>query len=164
VQLRRRELPAEVLEALSHYALEGNALMVEVTESSVVSDPILASASLEALRDNGVQAAIDDFGTGFSSLGQLKRLPIDALKVDGSFVRDVPMDRENAAIVQAIIGLARNLEMNVIAEGVETSEQLAFLSKHHCDEAQGYLISEPLEGSVLAQKFLAIAPKAASVS
>jgi EAL domain-containing protein (putative c-di-GMP-specific phosphodiesterase class I) len=135
--------------------LPGSALMVEVTETGVVSDPLLATITLELLRDHGVHAAIDDFGKGFSSLTQLKRLPIDALKIDSSFVRDVVIDRDDAAIVQAIIGLARNLDLQVIAEGVETSGQMGFLVNHGCSEAQGYLISRPLPADDFAARFLA---------
>lgn len=128
--------------------------MVEVTETAVVSDPLVATISLEVLRENGVHTAIDDFGKGFSSLTQLKRLPIDALKIDGSFVRGVVTDRDDAAIVQAIIGLAKNLDLHVVAEGVETAEQMSFLTKHGCGEAQGYLISRPLPADDFAAQFL----------
>jgi diguanylate cyclase (GGDEF)-like protein/PAS domain S-box-containing protein len=154
VQLKRRELAREILDELNRHQLPGNALMVEVTETAVVSDPLIATISLEVLRENGVHTAIDDFGKGFSSLTQLKRLPIDALKIDGSFVRGVVTDRDDAAIVQAIIGLARNLELHVVAEGVETAEQLAFLTKHGCGEAQGYLISRPVSAEDFAARFL----------
>jgi diguanylate cyclase (GGDEF)-like protein/PAS domain S-box-containing protein len=154
VQLRRRELAREVLDALAKYQLPGSALMVEVTETAVVSDPLVATISLEVLRENGVHTAIDDFGKGFSSLTQLKRLPIDALKIDGSFVRGVVTDRDDAAIVQAIIGLAKNLDLHVVAEGVETAEQMSFLTKHGCGEAQGYLISRPLPAEDFAAQFL----------
>lgn len=154
VQLKRVDLASEILAELRNHNLPGSALMVEVTETAVVSDPLLATRSLNALRDHGVHAAIDDFGKGFSSLTQLKRLPIDALKIDGSFVRGVVIDRDDAAIVQAIIGLARNLELHVIAEGLETKEQLAFLTNHQCEEAQGYLISRPLAAVDFASQFL----------
>ena len=155
IQLKRRELAKEILAELSAHDLPGSALMIEVTETAVVSDPMLATISLDVLRDYGVHAAIDDFGTGFSSLTQLKRLPIDALKIDGSFVRGVVMDRDDAAIVQAIIGLAKNLDLRVIAEGLETPEQMAFLTRHGCEEAQGYLISRPLAAQDFEAKFLA---------
>lgn len=158
VQLKRRDLADEILAELKSHALPGSALMVEVTETAVVSDPLLANVSLETLRDHGVRAAIDDFGKGYSSLTQLKRLPIDALKIDGSFVRGVVMDRDDAAIVQAIIGLARNLDLHVIAEGLETPEQMAFLLSHRCDEAQGYLISRPLPAADFAANFLVNEP------
>lgn len=158
VQLKRRDLAQEILGELKAHNLPGSALMVEVTETAVVSDPLLANVSLEMLRDHGVRAAIDDFGKGYSSLTQLKRLPIDALKIDGSFVRGVVMDRDDAAIVQAIIGLARNLDLHVIAEGLETPEQMAFLLNHRCDEAQGYLISRPLPSVDFAASFLTDGP------
>ena len=154
VQLKRRDLAQEILDALACHKLPGSALMVEVTETAVVSDPLLAKLTLEALRDHGVRAAIDDFGKGFSSLTQLKRLPIDALKIDSSFVRDVVDDRDDAAIVQAIIGLAKNLDLHVIAEGLETPEQMAFLLSHHCQEAQGYLIARPLPAAEFESQFL----------
>lgn len=154
MQLKRRELAKDILAALQVAGLPGSALMVEVTETGVVSDPLLATITLELLRDHGVHAAIDDFGKGFSSLTQLKRLPIDALKIDSSFVRDVVIDRDDAAIVQAIIGLARNLDLQVIAEGVETSGQMGFLVNHGCTEAQGYLISRPLPAEDFANRFL----------
>jgi EAL domain-containing protein (putative c-di-GMP-specific phosphodiesterase class I) len=155
VQLKRRELAGEILAELAAHGLSGSALMVEVTETAVVSDPLLATISLDVLRGHGVQAAIDDFGKGYSSLTQLKRLPIDALKIDGSFVRGVVSDRDDAAIVQAIIGLAKNLGMRVVAEGLETVEQMAFLTSHQCEEAQGYLISRPLPASEFAKLFIA---------
>ena len=101
-----------------------------------------------------MHAAIDDFGKGFSSLIQLKRLPIDALKIDGSFIRDLAVDRDDAAIVNAIIGLAHNLELKVIAECVETQDQLAILKKSGCDEAQSYLFSRPVSAEEFAAKFL----------
>ncbi|MBL8520015.1 MAG: EAL domain-containing protein [Betaproteobacteria bacterium] len=154
VQLKRRELAREILDEMAKYQLPGSALMVEVTETAVVSDPLVATISLEILRENGVHTAIDDFGKGFSSLTQLKRLPIDALKIDGSFVRGVVTDRDDAAIVQAIIGLAKNLDLHVVAEGVETAEQMSFLTKHGCGEAQGYLISRPLPADDFAAQFL----------
>lgn len=155
VQLKRRELAQDILQELARHGLPGSSLMVEVTETAVVSDPLLATITLDVLRDNGVRAAIDDFGKGFSSLTQLKRLPLDALKIDGSFVREVVNDRDDAIIVQAIIGLARNLDLHVIAEGLETTEQMEFLLAHQCDEAQGYLISRPLSADEFAAKYLA---------
>ncbi|MNY31776.1 Phytochrome-like protein cph2 [compost metagenome] len=101
-------------------------------------------ATLKALREMGVGISIDDFGTGYSSLSYLKRFPIGMLKIDQSFVRDVPRDADSAAIVQTIVLLAHSLNMAVIAEGVETAEQQAFLEGLGCDEVQGYHISRPL--------------------
>src|SRR4029077_18849372 len=107
---------------------------------------------LESLRERGIQVAIDDFGTGYSSLGYLRRFPLDALKIDQSFVRQISTVGEDTAIVTAVIGMARNLKLRVIAEGVETPEELEFLRAHHCDEAQGYYFSRP----VLPQQFAKI--------
>jgi diguanylate cyclase (GGDEF)-like protein/PAS domain S-box-containing protein len=154
VQLKRKQLAQEILSALAKHALPGSMLKVEVTETSVVTDPLLAATTLEALQAQGIQVAIDDFGKGYSSLIQLKRLPIDELKIDSSFVREIVLDRDDAAIVQAIIGLAHNLDLRVVAEGVETAEQLTFLKNERCDEAQGYFFSRPLPAAEFARSYL----------
>jgi len=99
---------------------------------------------LQALKAIGVQLAIDDFGTGYSSLSNLKRFPIDTLKIDKSFVRDITTDPDDAKIVSAVIGMGISLNKRVTAEGVETREQLAFLRAEHCSEAQGYYFSQPM--------------------
>jgi predicted signal transduction protein with EAL and GGDEF domain len=154
MQLSRRQLADEILQAIDQHGLPGSAIMVEITETGVVSDPYLATLTLEALRAHGVQAAIDDFGKGYSSLTQLKRLPIDALKIDSSFVRDLVTDRDDAAIIQAIVGLGRSLDLRTIAEGVETAEQMSTLLKYGCDEIQGYFLARPLSASDFAAQFL----------
>jgi diguanylate cyclase (GGDEF)-like protein/PAS domain S-box-containing protein len=117
---------------------------LEITESTLMeqSDDVLRL--LQVMRKNGIQISIDDFGTGYSSLSYLKQLPIDRLKVDRSFVRNIVNDKNDAAIVSTIIAMAKNLGLNVIAEGVETVEQLEYLSRHDCREAQGFLFSHPL--------------------
>jgi len=133
-----------VLEVLNETGLDPHQLEIEITESMMMSDPEEAIASLNELRQRGIKVAIDDFGTGYSSLSHLKHFPIDTLKVDQSFVRDVCQDEDSAAIAAAIIGLAHNLGIKSIAEGVETTEQLEFVRKHGCHEIQGFLFSRPV--------------------
>ena len=119
-------------------------LEFEITESMVFGDPESAVNVLQALRDMGIHLSIDDFGTGHSSLAYLKRFPLDSLKIDRSFIQDLPEDADDAAITQAIIAMAHSLRLRVVAEGVETEEQLRFLREHRCDEMQGYLFSRPV--------------------
>lgn len=144
-QFRQCDLAAVVAAALSQTGLAGEHLEIEITEGVLMEDTEASVATLERLKTLGVGIAIDDFGTGYSSLHYLKRFPIDTLKIDHSFVSDIPRDHDDATITQAIIGLARNLRLNVIAEGVETKEQLAFLRANHCDQGQGFLFSAPLD-------------------
>jgi EAL domain-containing protein (putative c-di-GMP-specific phosphodiesterase class I) len=119
-------------------------LQLEVTESAAMENPARTFDMLDALRQRGLHVYIDDFGTGHSNLGQLKRMPIDALKIDKSFVDDVLTDSDDAEIANAIIRLAHALNLRVVAEGVETPEQVAFLKEQGCDEIQGYVIAKPL--------------------
>jgi len=121
-----------------------------------------AAGVLNRLKSMGINISIDDFGTGFSSLASLKRLPIDVLKIDQSFVRDATTDPDDAALVMAIITLAHNLRLKVIAEGVETAEQLRFLQLLRCDEIQGYFFSRPCSGEDLVSLFDTSIPKVAS--
>ena len=124
--------------------MDTSTLELEITESMVMTHGASAVEVLEALKAIGVHITIDDFGTGYSSLAYLKRLPIDSIKIDRSFIRDVPGDSGGAKITRAIIALAHSLKLQVIAEGVETEAQLAFLRSLHCDEFQGFYLYRPL--------------------
>jgi diguanylate cyclase (GGDEF)-like protein len=149
-QFGNEGLIEEVQAALSEAVLEAGALEVEITESLLMSDPDRAQQVLLRLHTLGVGIAIDDFGTGYSSLAYLKRFPAQTLKIDRSFIQGLPQDRDDAAITQAVIAMAHSLEMRVVAEGVETPEQLAFLKGHGCDEVQGYLLGRPMTAEKLA--------------
>lgn len=140
----RQGLTDSVAKALQATALDPGLLEVELTESMLMQNVETTLATLHELKDMGVRLAIDDFGTGYSSLSYLKRFPLDALKIDRSFVKDLPRDPEDAAITKAIIAMAHSLRLQVVAEGVETQEQLAFLQQHGCDVLQGYLFSRPV--------------------
>jgi diguanylate cyclase (GGDEF)-like protein/PAS domain S-box-containing protein len=137
--IREEQIPAESLE-------------IELTESAVMHDAESSVVTLERLKQLGVRIAIDDFGTGYSSLSYLKRLPLDLLKIDQSFVRDISSDANDAAIVRAIITLARSLGMKVTAEGVEDEAQLAFLNAYGCEYAQGYLFGKPMTADELTER------------
>jgi diguanylate cyclase (GGDEF)-like protein len=129
---------------ISNSELNPSSLELEITESMVMSYGASAVAVLESLKTVGVQVAIDDFGTGYSSLAYLKRFPIDTLKVDRSFIRDIPADASDMKITRAIIALAHGLRLKVVAEGVETADQLKFLRAHRCDSVQGFFLHLPL--------------------
>lgn|GEM_PF-3916426 len=143
-QFARTDLVGTVRRVLAETGLSANLLILELTETTLVHNPEAAVGMLRQLKQMGVQIAIDDFGTGYSSLNYLKQFPIDALKVDRSFVRDITMNPNDAAIVGAIIAMAHSLCLRVIAEGVETQEQLEFLKMLQCDDMQGYLASRPV--------------------
>lgn len=134
--------------------LDPDCLDLELTESSVMSDAEAAAETLRSLRELGVHISIDDSGTGYSSLNYLKMFPADCLKVDQSFVRDAATEPNDAAIVRAVITLARSLNLKVIAEGVETEEQLSFLRLLGSDEVQGFLLSRPLPAEEFRRKFM----------
>lgn len=129
-------------------------LDIEITESMIMLDPEYSVELINILKSNGITISIDDFGTGYSSLAYLKQLPIDTLKIDQSFIRNLPNDKDDAAITKAIIAMAKNLELNVIAEGVETEEQRLFLECNGCDMFQGYLISKPISVKDFEEIFL----------
>jgi len=143
-QFREKNLLQVVTKILGETGLDPTQLEFEVTESMIMHDAQNAIADLQAFRDMGVKLSVDDFGTGYSSLSYLKRFPVDRLKIDQSFVRDITTDADDAAIAQAVITLAHTMNLRVIAEGVETLEQLAFLRSNQCDEIQGYLFGKPM--------------------
>jgi len=153
LQFRRGNLVAEVGRILAQTGLAGSCLELELTES-VLMDPAAAAETLGGLRALGVQLAIDDFGTGFSSMSYLKRLPIDKLKIDRSFVTDLLTDPDDVAIVRAIISLGQALNLTVVAEGVENAQTLALLREFGCDQYQGYHSSEPLPAAIFAARYL----------
>lgn len=144
-QFAQRDLGEIISGILERTGLDPDALELEVTESLLMEDTEESNLKLRQLKaDRGVRVSIDDFGIGYSSLAYLKRFPLDVLKIDRSFVRDLTVDPDDAAIVSAIVALARNLRLKVIAEGVETAAQLEYLRRQSCDEAQGYYFSRPL--------------------
>jgi EAL domain-containing protein (putative c-di-GMP-specific phosphodiesterase class I) len=150
-QLRQGNLTSLVRQVLEETDLEAHFLELELTESQLMENVESVISTFHQLRALGVKLAIDDFGTGYSSLSYLKRFPVDYVKIDQTFIRDLSAGGEDAAITRAIIALAHSLELKVVAEGVETQAQMDFLKAHHCDEIQGFLISRPVEAAALAQ-------------
>lgn len=143
-QIIEGDLIADIQQALSDHQVDPQWLEVELTESSLMENTAHTIARLQALQELGVRVSIDDFGTGYSSLAYLRRFPINKLKIDIAFIREVTSNPQDAAIAKTIIELAHSLSLQVIAEGVETPEQLAFLVANGCDQVQGYLFSKPL--------------------
>lgn len=150
-ELRTRDFVEGVRAILAETGLAPRCLELELTETFLMEDAKSTAAVLQDLKDMGVQLALDDFGTGYSSLSHLRRLPIDTLKIDQSFVRDLTTDADDACIVSAVISMGRSLHMRVVAEGVETREQLAFLQEQSCPEAQGYFFSQPVAAGDFAR-------------
>lgn len=143
-QFRQDELVDTIQETLDQIGLDGAHLELEVTESLVMNSAEQFISKLHALKSLGVQLSVDDFGTGYSSLSYLKRFALDRLKIDQSFIHDIATDTDDAAITRSVIALGHSLNLKVIAEGVETREQLRFLRENHCDEIQGFYFSKPL--------------------
>ncbi|MDO8682181.1 MAG: EAL domain-containing protein [Armatimonadota bacterium] len=141
--LHQEDLIGTVERVLSETGLDAKYLELELTESTLMQNPALATTILGVLRSKGVRISIDDFGTGYSSLSYLKRFPTDAVKIDQSFIREIATNSDDAAIAKAIVAMAHSLKLKVVAEGVETLEQLQFLRSLKCDEIQGYFISRP---------------------
>ncbi len=155
VNISPRELFAErfverIVGRLAQYGLPASMLTLEITENVLIENPTIAAEALARLRQQGIRIAIDDFGTGYASLSYLNRFPVDVLKIDKQFVRDILHDHNDCAIVNAIIGMAHNLELEVVAEGVENAEQMSLLKSLGCDTLQGYLLGRPMPGSEIA--------------
>jgi EAL domain-containing protein (putative c-di-GMP-specific phosphodiesterase class I) len=150
-QFHNGDLVASVRNALDVTSLRPARLEIEVTEGTLIESFDVARATLDRLRRLGIRVSIDDFGTGYSSLSYLKRLPIDVLKIDRSFIQGLPDDRDDAAISEAIVRLGHALNMEIVAEGVETPAQFEFLRALECDTAQGYHIAPPLPASEFAE-------------
>lgn len=142
-QIRRRGFSTKILQLFDRHQIDPRHIELELTESCLMDNSQSLINELNSLRSEGVHISIDDFGTGYSSLSYLKRIPLDTLKIDQSFVRDIGQDSDNENIIKAIIQLAHNLELYVTAEGVETEDQLNFLASLDCDQAQGYLFGKP---------------------
>jgi EAL domain-containing protein (putative c-di-GMP-specific phosphodiesterase class I) len=158
-QLNDESLVREIESVLEETGLDPELLELEVTESSIMHNAARAVQVLTAIKALGVKLAIDDFGTGYSSLAHLKRFPIDTLKVDRSFIREVPNDEEDKAIAEAIIAMGKTLSLTVVAEGVETPQQQQFLSERLCDEMQGYYFSTPVAAQDFAELLRSHDPK-----
>jgi diguanylate cyclase (GGDEF)-like protein/PAS domain S-box-containing protein len=143
VELRAKDFVQGVRAILQETGCDPSCIELELTETFLLQDPSSTALVLETLKSIGVHFALDDFGTGYSSLSYMRRFPIDTLKIDQSFMRDVVSDSDNASIVQAVIGMGKSLHMGVVAEGVETGGQLHFLQKHACPEGQGFYLARP---------------------
>jgi EAL domain-containing protein (putative c-di-GMP-specific phosphodiesterase class I) len=153
-QFRDRSLVSRVRQALTASSISPRLLEIEFTESVLMDDTIVSKRFLAQLKSLGLSISIDDFGTGYSSLSQLKRLPIDILKIDRSFVSDLLTSEDDEAIVTAIIAMAHRMKLTVVAEGVEKQEQLDILSHHGCDIMQGYLVSPAVPPDEFESRFL----------
>ena len=153
VQLRQPDFVELVAEALERNRLEPGRLELEITEGVLLDDSERVHANIERLRAAGIGLALDDFGTGCSSLGYLKRFPVDRIKLDRSFILDIGVSAQNDALVRSLIELGHSLGMRVLAEGVEHRHQAEFLRRHGCDDAQGYLIGPPIAATAFATRF-----------
>jgi EAL domain-containing protein (putative c-di-GMP-specific phosphodiesterase class I) len=162
MQLREGTFVDSVFAILKETGLDPKFLEVELTESVLMKHAESTASILKALKARGVQVAVDDFGTGYSSLSYLRKFPIDALKIDQSFVSQITTVPDETIIVKAVVSMGRSLKLRVVAEGVETQEQLAFLQAHQCDEAQGYFFSRPVPPQQFAKLLKSGITKAAS--
>jgi EAL domain-containing protein (putative c-di-GMP-specific phosphodiesterase class I) len=154
-QFADESLVDDLVEALRLHGVAAQDFEVELTESALMEDPERASRVLRQMHELGVRISIDDFGTGYSSLSYLKRFPARTVKIDRSFVSGLPSDSDDAAITQAVIAMAHTLGLNVVAEGVETTQQMDTLRAMGCDQAQGFLLGRPMNADDLALRLTA---------
>ena len=159
VQFRQKDFVEQLGNSVRKHGIAPNCLELELTESTIMHDAETTVEILKKLHEMGFRMSIDDFGTGYSSLSYLRRFPIGKIKIDQSFVRDVTNDEGAASVVTAIIGLARSLKLEAIAEGVETKEQLELLRQKGCDKAQGFLFSRALAPDEFEKLVLGWKPK-----
>jgi len=153
-QLWQSNLVRGILGQLEYTKVNPRSILVEITESSAMTDPERTIRLLEEMHGAGLRLAIDDFGTGYSSLSRLKQMPVDILKIDRSFIRDIPNDPQGASMVRAVIDLAHGLGMTPLAEGIETADQWEFLSDHGCTLGQGFLFSKPVPAGDITQRYV----------
>ncbi len=163
-ELASENLLDDISVALASAGIEPEALQLEITEHQVMADPKRVQWQIQRLRRLGVGLAIDDFGTGYSSLSHLKQLSAGTLKIDRSFIKGLPADKESGAIVEAVAAMAHTLGMKVVAEGVETDEQLARVKQLGCDQIQGFLLGRPLAAGQLAAHLKSMAASTPSGS
>jgi len=154
VQFRQDGFRDLIMRVLGETGLPPQYLELELTESLLLTNADVMFSVLRELNEMGLKLAIDDFGTGYSSLSYLRQFPVEKLKIDRSFIKNVAVNSGDAAITTAIIGMGKSLGLKVIAEGVENEEQMAFLREHHCDEIQGYYFSRPISPSEIAERLL----------
>jgi EAL domain-containing protein (putative c-di-GMP-specific phosphodiesterase class I) len=148
-QFGQKNLLKSIADILDETGMDAKNLELELTESMMMNDTESAKKTLHNIKSLGIHLSIDDFGTGYSSLSYLKNLPVDTLKIDKTFTDDIILHSDEAPIVASIIALAKNLKLKVVAEGVETYEQVKYLSAHHCDEMQGYYFSKPAKAEAI---------------
>ena len=146
------ELVSSIAGILKEQALPAHLLELELTEGLLLEATDDTRRQLEQLKELGLNLAMDDFGTGYSSLSYLKKFPIDILKIDRSFISEIPDNQDDMEITSAVIAMAHNLKLKVVAEGIETAAQLAFLRRHRCDVGQGYLFDKPIPGRELVER------------
>jgi EAL domain-containing protein (putative c-di-GMP-specific phosphodiesterase class I) len=161
-QLQQASFLARFASVFREFGVDPSRLELEITETTLMSNAPRTLEVLGELRELGIKLSIDDFGTGYSSLSALQQLPVETLKIDQSFVRDAATDPEDATLVRTIIEMGRSLGLEVVAEGVETEAQLAFLRERGCHYGQGLLFGEPMDADALLTRLLAERPDAAA--